>query len=733
MPNDRLGAVARKLELDGAGHLLSRRAILRASAALGGGLLIEVAWPPAGVVAASETEDEFVPNAFIRIGRDGTVTLTVPQAEMGQGIDTAQAMLLAEELDVDLAQVRIEHAPPNDALYHNPLLGFQVTGGSTSIRGFFKPLREAGAAARAMLVAAAAEQGGIDVAQCHTADGSVVLGASGRRLGYGELVDRAAKLPVPKDVPLKSADQFRLIGTPAKRLDSPVKVNGRAMYGIDVRLPGMKIATVAACPVFGGKLASVDDAKALAVNGVRQVVRIEDAVAVVADHMGAARKGLEALEIVWDEGANAKLTTADLVRDLEDGAKRAGVVAKQQGDVTAGLQGAAKVVEADYLMPLLAHATMEPLNCTVHVRPDGCEVWTGSQVLARAQATAAEVTGLPLEKVTVHNHYLGGGFGRRLEVDYVTQAVRIARQVDGPVKVIWTREEDIQHDIFRPIYLNRLRAGLDAAGNVVSFEDRVVGSSIIARWVPQFFKGGLDTDAVEGAAGPYEFANLHVDWVRVEPPAGLLTGWWRGVGVTHNAFVVESFVDELAAAAGKDPVEYRRRLLAKAPRARAVLDLVAEKAGWGRPLPAGKARGVAVIEGFGSFVAQVAEVAVAEDGSVKVERVVCAVDCGTIVNPDTVEAQMQSGIVYGLSAALYGEITLKDGRVEQGNFDTYQVLRIDEAPTIEVHLIGSRENPGGIGEPGTPALAPAVANAIFAATGKRLRKLPIDTNQLKSA
>jgi isoquinoline 1-oxidoreductase beta subunit len=376
---------------------------------------------------------------------------------------------------------------------------------------------------------------------------------------------------------------------------------------------------------------------------------------------------------------------------------------------------------------------MEPMNCTVHVRADGCEVWVGSQVLSRARAAAAEVTGLPLDQVVVHNQYLGGGFGRRLEVDYVTQAVSIARQVDGPVKVVWTREEDIQHDIYRPIYLDRLTAGLDAAGHPVSFQHRVVGSSIVARWVPEFFKNDLDFDAVDGAAGPYDFANLLVDWVRAEPPAGLTTGWWRGVGITHNAFVVEGFVDELAAAAGKDPIDYRRALLGQAPRAKAVLDLAAEKAGWGQPLPAGKGRGVAVIFGFDTYVAQVAEVAVASDGSVRVERVVCAVDCGTVVNPDTVAAQMQGGIMYGLTAALYGEITLKDGRVEQANFDTYQIVRIDEAPKIEVHIVPSQEAPGGIGEPGTATIAPAVVNAIFAATGKRLRQLPVDNGQLRPA
>ncbi|MFO1035983.1 MAG: xanthine dehydrogenase family protein molybdopterin-binding subunit [Geminicoccaceae bacterium] len=712
---------------------LSRRHLLRVGAAVGGGLLLEVGLPGVGRTEAAATGDGFAPNAFVRIGRDGGVTVTMPQVEMGQGIYTAQAMLVAEELDVDLGRVSVEHAPADDALFSNPLIGFQVTGGSTSVRAFFTPLRQAGATARAMLVAAAAKEWQVDPASCTTENGAVVHAPSGRRAEYGALADAAATLPVPQEVALKEPGQRRLIGTAAKRLDVAGKVNGSAVFGIDVRLPGMKVATVAACPVFGGKLRAVDDGKALAVRGVRQVIRLEDAVAVVADHMGAARKGLDALVIDWDEGENAKLTTADLVAQLEEGAGRLGVVAKEAGDAAATLEGAARRLEADYHMPLLAHAPMEPMNCTVHVRPDGCEVWTGSQVVARAKATAIAVTGLPPDKVVVHNQYLGGGFGRRLEVDYVTQAVRIGQQVDGPVKVVWTREEDIQHDIFRPIYLDRLSAGLDAAGHPVSFRHRVVSSSIIARWVPEYFKDGLDFDAVDGAAGPYDFANLLVDWVRVDTPTGLATGWWRGVGVTHNAFVVEGFIDELAAAAGKDPVDHRRALLEKAPRARAVLDLAAEKAGWGEKLPAGKGRGVALVLGFDTYIAQVAEVAVAGDGSVRVERVVCAVDCGTVVNPDTVAAQMQGGIMYGLTAALHGEITLKDGRVEQANFDTYPILRIDEAPKVEVHIVPSEEAPGGIGEPGTATIAPAVVNAVFAATGKRLRKLPIDPAELRSS
>jgi isoquinoline 1-oxidoreductase beta subunit len=449
--------------------------------------------------------------------------------------------------------------------------------------------------------------------------------------------------------------------------------------------------------------------------------------------MWAAIQGLAALDIEWDEGPNAKLSSADIVRQMETASQKPGVVGRKDGDVAKAMAGAAMKVEAVYQVPFLAHATMEPMNCTVHVRQDGCDVWVGSQVVSRAQATAAEVTGLPLEQVQVFNHFLGGGFGRRLEVDFVTQAVRIAKQVDGPVKVVWTREEDIQHDIYRPYYYDRMTAGLDAQGLPIAWRHRVTGSSIEARWLPAAMKDGLDTDAVEGAAVELQYAipNILVDYVRQEPP-GLTTGWWRGVGPTHNIFMVESFIDELAAAAKKDPLEYRRALLAKSPRARAVLDLAAEKAGWGQSLPPGVGRGVSLQFAFGTYLSQVAEVAVSKDGEVLIQRVVCAVDCGIIVNPDTVKAQIEGGIILGLTAAQFGEITLKNGRVEQSNFNDYRALRINEAPTIEVHLVISAEAPGGIGEPGTVGIAPAVANAIFAATGKRIRKLPVK-DQLRSA
>ncbi len=715
---------------------VSRRTFLKAGAAAGGGLLLSLSLPALmrnAEAAETSTAISFAPNAFIRIDRQGRVTLVVHQVEMGQGTYTSLPMLLAEELEVDLAQVHLEHAPPDDKLYANPLIGFQATGGSNSVRGAWEPLRRAGASARSMLVSAACATWNVDSNSCRAEKGEVIHVPTGRKLNYGALVDKAATLPVPDRFALKDPKDFKLIGKPAKRLDGPDKVNGKAEFSIDVRVPGMKIAAVAACPVFGGKLASVDEAKAKALKGVHQVVRLDDAVAVVAEHMWAAKQGLAALDISWDEGPNAELSTADIVQQLEAASQKPGAVARKQGDVAKAMAGAAKRIEAVYQVPFLAHATMEPMNCTVHARKDGCDVWVGTQVATRAQAAAAQVTGLPPEKIRVHNHLLGGGFGRRLEVDFITQAVHIAKQVDGPVKVIWTREEDIQHDIYRPYYYDRLAAGLDEHGMPIAWSHRVTASSILARWLPLAFKDGLDPDAVEGAADlPYSLPNTLVDYVRQEPP-GVVTGWWRGVGPTHNTFVVESFIDELAAAAKKDPVEYRRALLGKSPRAQAVLDLATGKAGWGQPLPQGRGRGVSVQHAFGSYLAQVAEVAVSKEGEVRVDRVVCAVDCGMTVNPDTVRAQMEGGIIFGITAALYGEITIKDGRVEQHNFNDYRILRINEAPVVEVHLVKSAEAPGGIGEPGTAAIAPAVTNAIFAATGKRVRKLPVKPNELGSA
>jgi isoquinoline 1-oxidoreductase beta subunit len=713
---------------------VSRREFVTVLAAAGGGLLVgyrvgegrRVASTATIASASAATPPGFAPNAFIRIGPDGGITLIMPQVEMGQGTYTSMPMLLAEELEVAPDQVRLEHAPPDDKLYANPFFGEQMTGASSSVRAFYEPLRRAGATARAMLMAAAAASWNVDPASCRAQKGVVTHTPTGRSLTYGVLAAKAAALPVPDKVTLKEPKDFTLIGTPAKRLDTPSKVNGTAQYGIDVRLPGMLVATVAASPVRGGKVAGIDAQKAKAVPGVRQIVRLDDAVAVVADHMWAAKQGLAALAIRWEDGPNAKLSTTDIVQGLTKASETAGVTARKDGDPVSALAGAAKKVEAVYESPFLAHVTMEPMNCTVHVRKDGCEVWTGSQVLSRARATAAEVTGLPLERVVVHNHLLGGGFGRRLEVDYVTQAVRIAKQVDAPVKVVWTREEDVQHDVYRPYYYDRIAGGLDSRGTPVAWTHRIVGPAIVARYLPHFFKDGIDVDAVDGAVQLlYDIPAIQVEHVRHEEPV-LNTGFWRGVGVTHNNFVIESFTDELAAASKQDPVAFRRALLGKSPRAMAVLDLAAKKGGWGKPLPRGHGRGVALLySGWGTYLAQVAEVEVSSSGDVRVHRIVCAVDCGRIVNPDIVRAQIESGVVYGISGALWGEVTLKEGRVEQSNFHNYRVLRMNETPPIEVHLVRNGETPGGIGEPGTAVTAPALSNAIFVATGKRLRKLPL--------
>jgi isoquinoline 1-oxidoreductase beta subunit len=708
---------------------LSRRNFLINSAVAGSGLVLSLSLP-FGQGKAGGT-DSFAPNAFIRIGTDGEIVLTMPYVEMGQGTYTSIPMLIAEELEVGLKQVRLEHAPPNEKLYANPLLGVQATGNSNAIRGAWKPLREAGATARVMLISAAAKRWGVDVTSCRAQDGEVIHTPSGRHIAYGELAADAARMPIPKDVALKRPEEFKLIGTPAKRLDASGKVNGTAIYGMDARPPGVKIATLAQSPVFGGKVKSVDDRAAKAVKGVRQIVRLEDAVAVVADHMGAAKKGLEALKIEWDEGSHAGLSTQDVARELEQATLKAGPIAQNIGDADKAMANAATKIEASYQLPFLAHATMEPMNCTVHVRKDECEIWVGTQAIARVQAMAAKAAGLPVEKVIVHNHLIGGGFGRRLEADGAVRAVEIAKQVDGPVKVVWTREEDIQHDMYRPYWFDRISAGLDRDGKPIAWNNRFAGSSVIARWLPPAFKDGLDPDTTEGAIDlVYALPNVHVEYVRVEP-RGIQTAFWRSVGPSHNVFVTESFIDELAAAARQDAVAYRRALLDHNPRAKAVLDLAAGKAGWSSPLPKGRGRGIALQNVFGSYLAQVAEVEVAKDGSVRVHRVVCAMDCGTVINPDTVQAQIQSGVIFGVTAALYGEITLRNGRVEQANFDTYQILRIDEAPAIEVHVVKSAEPPGGMGEAGTSGIVPAIANAVFAATGKRLRKMPIDTNALK--
>lgn len=714
---------------------LSRRTFLKAGAAFGGGLMI--GWVTGAQAEVGDTlvskAGDFAPNAFLVVNRDGKVAVTSPMIEMGQGTYTSLPMLVAEELDVDMENVSVHHAPPNDALYKNPnAFNLQITGGSTSIRSFFVPMRQAGAAARLMLLAAAAARLGVEQSELETRAGEVVHAKSGKTLSYGDLVDDAATLPVPANVALKNPDAFKIIGTPVKRLDSAGKINGSAEFGIDVRLPGMRVGTVAASPVFGGTLAAVDEKAAMSVPGVSEIIKLDNAVAVIADNYWSAKKGLEAANPTFNDGANANLSTADVVATLAKASERDGAVAQSKGDAAGALSNAAVKLDSTYENPFLAHTTMEPINCTIEVGKDGCDIWVGTQVPTRAQRAVAEALGLQPEQVRIHNHLLGGGFGRRLEFDFIVQAALIARQSSGPIKIVWSREEDVQHDMYRPYYYDRISAGLDDAGKLVAWKHRIVGSSIIARFAPFAFKNDLDVDAVDGAIDlAYDIPNLHVDYVREEPP-GIPTAFWRGVGPTRSVYVVESFIDELAGAAKKDPVEFRRTLLAGNPRALHVVERAAALSGWGTPLGARKGRGIALLTSFGTYLAEVAEVSVADDGEVTVDKVFAVVDCGTVVNPNTVEAQMQSGIVYGLSAALWGAITLKNGRVEQSNFHDYRALRINEAPSITVEIVKSSAEPGGIGEPGTSALAPAVLNAVHAATGVRLRKLPIDPTQLKA-
>jgi isoquinoline 1-oxidoreductase subunit beta len=709
----------------------TRRAMVKATVVAGGGFMLGVSIPRLAPAFAAETSADFAPNAFIRIDQDSKVTFTIPQVEMGQGIYTALSMILAEELDAPFDAVTVLAAPPDDKLYKNPVFGFQVTGGSTSVRAFWKPMRIAGAAARVMLIEAAAAKWSVDPATCRTDNGVVFHDASAQKAAYGDLTQAAAGLTPPQDPPLKSPANFKLIGKPLKRLDTPDKVNGKTIYGIDARPAGVKIATLASCPVLGGKVARVNDAAAQTVPGVRQIVVLDDLVAVVGDHMWAAKQGLAALEVTWDEGPNATLSTADVLNGLVAASEKAGAVGKSTGDIAKALGDGTKF-EATYHVPFLAHAPMEPMNCTVHVQADACEIWIGNQVLSRVQAIAAQVTGLPIEKVTVHNHLIGGGFGRRLEVDYVDKAVRIAQKIDGPVKVIWTREEDIQQALYRPSYFDRFAASV-SNGRITAWSHRIAGSSIMARWFPVTFKNGIDIDAIDGAIDfPYDTPNIHVEYVRVEPPPGVGTCFWRSVGPGHNIFVVESFVDELVHAAGQDPVAFRRAHLAKEPRLLACLDLAAEKGGWGSALPARVGRGVACQSVFGSYVAAIVEAEVDTNGEIAIRRVTAAVDCGTVINPDIVEAQIQGGLIFGLTAALYNEITIANGRVQQSNFNNYRMMRINETPAIEVHLVRNGEAPGGLGEPGTSIAAPALANALFAATGVRLRSLPVDRKQLAS-
>jgi isoquinoline 1-oxidoreductase beta subunit len=707
---------------------VSRRVLL--TGGLAGGFLLafhlpvralapnEPAQPP------DDTAGKFAPNAFIRIDQAGHTTLVMPQVEMGQGIYTAVAMILAEELDADFSSIVLEHAPANEKLYANPAFGIQATGGSTSVRAFWIPLRAAGATARAMLIQAAAQQWQVEPASCTTSNGEVTHKESGRKLSYGALALAASSQTPPKDVAPKDPKNFVLIGKPMKRFDTPDKVNGKTVYGIDAIVPDMKFASLSACPVFGGKVRKVDDSAARKIPGVQKIVVLDDTVAVVGDHMWAAIKGREALVIDWDEGPNARISSKDIWQHLRAASEKDGVVAKSEGDIAKGLATGERL-DASYELPFLAHATMEPLNCTVHVKPDSCEIWTGTQIMARVQSEAAKAAGLPVEKVIVNNHLIGGGFGRRLEPDMVVAAVRVAKQVDGPVKVVWSREEDIQHDIYRPVYRDTISATL-SGGKIVGWKYKVAGASIMARWLPPAFQNGIDIDALDSATEvPYDIPNFHVEYVRAEPPA-VPTGFWRGVGANNNVFAIECFMDELARKAGKDPIEFRRAMLGKKPRALAALNLVAEKSNWGQPLAARVGRGVCVQPSFDSFIATVVEAEVDEQGDVHLRRATSAVDAGIAVNPDTIIAQLEGGLIFGLTAALYGEVTIDKGRVQQSNFHDYRMLRIDQVPRIEVHVIKSGEAPGGIGETGATAGPPALRNAIYAATGVALRRLPID-------
>ncbi len=701
---------------------VTRREFLETAGTVGAGLVIGFHVPAAGRRA-------FVPaapwwaDAWLRIGSDDSVVVVVDRSEMGQGVTTSLPMLLAEELDADWTRIKIEFAPAAKQ-YFNPLFGMQGTGGSTSVRAAWMPLRKAGAAARDMLVTAAAATWKVPKTECHAERGAVVHPASKRRLTYGALVAAAAALPVPQDVPLKDPKDWKILGTRVKRLDTPPKVDGSAQFGIDVKVPGMLVAVVARCPVFGGKVASFDATKAKAVPGVRQVIQISSGVAVVANGYWPAKQGRDALDVKWDEGANAALTSASVSQLLTQRAGQPGAMVRHDGDPDASLGGAATKLDASYELPFLAHATMEPMNATAHVRADGVDIWAPTQFQTGAQGLGAHVGGVGPEQVHVHTTYLGGGFGRRFELDFIQEALEASKAVGAPVKVVWSREDDMQHDLYRPACVHRFSAGLDAQGQPVAWTHRIVAPSIMARVFPNMVKDGVDAEAIEGGKEmPYAVPNVHVDYALTD--TGIPVGFWRSVNNSFNAFAVESFVDELAHAAKRDPYEFRRDLLAKAPRHLGALNLAASKAGWGSPLPSGRARGIAVWKAFDSYVSEVAEVSVNADGEVRVHRVVCAVDCGPVVNPSIVEAQIAGGMVYGLTAALWGEITIDKGRVQQSNFPDYRMLKMAEMPVVEVYIVPSSDAQGGVGEPGTPPIAPAVCNALFALTGKRIRKLPI--------
>jgi len=713
----------------------SRRTLLKVGSLALGGLVIGFTLPFAGRSFAEQIlnegpEDQPMSNAtaldaFISIDRDGQVTFTVPKIEMGQGAQSGLAVMVAEELEIGLEQITLKEAPPNEQIYNDKLLNFQATGGSTSIRSNWEPLRQAGAAARLLLIQAAAQRWQLGADQLRAENGRV-LGPDGQSLGYGELVEDAAKLPVPEDIPLKPADQFRLIGKPTRRLDTPAKVDGTARFTIDLVVPGMKYASIRACPVLGGALREVNERAARQIPGVIEVVRLDNAVAVIGEHTWAAFAGVRALEIDWALGDNAGIDSAQMEREIRAALDKPGAIANEQGDIDAALKDAARTFEAEYEMPFLAHAALEPMTCVAEVRADAVELWVGTQVPVRAQTAAAEAAGRPVEQVIVNNQLIGGAFGRRLEVDFISQAVAIAAQVDYPIKLTWTREEDTTHDMYRPHYIDRFAAALDAEGRLQGWRHTIAGASVLARFAPEAVpENGLDGDAVEVAMHPiYAMPNLRVNYVPV-PPRALHQSWWRGVGPLRSTYMLESFIDEVARSVEQDPVDYRMALLGNHPRAQGVLRLAAEKAGWGEPLEAGHGRGVAVQEVFGSFLATVVELQVSEDKGVRLKRLVVAIDCGQVMNPVSVKSQIEGGTLFGLSAALFNEITVREGRVEQTNFHDYRQLRISDAPPVETYIVESREAPGGVGEAGTAMIAPALVNALAATNGTRIRRLPL--------
>ncbi|WP_447649889.1 molybdopterin cofactor-binding domain-containing protein [Pseudomonas abietaniphila] len=710
---------------------ISRRRLLQSSGITLGGLVLATWLPSMQVQGAAKAitaprlgdiNQGF--GAFVRVGVDGRVTVISPKIEMGQGIHTGIAMMVAEELEVGLDLVDLEEAPPDAKLYTDPLLTFQATGGSTSTRYTWEPLRRAGATARVLLIQAAATRWGVAPSQCHAEQGRVI-GPNGHSAGYGELVEDAARLPVPTDVALKPVEAFKLLGKPTPRIDTPDKVNGKTRFTIDLQIPGALIASTLTCPVLGGTLRSVDDSAARKVWGVRDIVRLDDAVAVTAENFWACQQALQALSVEWDFGENAGISSEHLDAALQKASSAEGVIARKEGDVNAALGNAASRFEAVYEQPFLSHSPLEPMSCAAHVTADRCDVWVGTQVPGMAQMTAAAVTGLKPEQIQIHNQLIGGAFGRRLDFDFITQAVKIAKQVPYPIKMIWSREQDMTHDMYRPHYVDRIEAALDASKLPVAWQHRIAGASVVARYLGGLPPDGIDFDAVDVSVEPiYDLSSLQVHYVREEPKA-IPVSWWRGVGQLRGTYVHECFIDELARNAKADPVQYRLALMSKHPRAQNLLRVLAEKSDWKTPLPAGTGRGIAVSHVFGGYVGTLVELQMQGEKGIKIKRLVSVVDCGFVHNPTSVIAQIEGGTLFGLSAALFNEILIDKGQVQQTNYHQYRVLRMSDAPPVEVHLIPSVEAPGGVGEAGTALIAPALVNALHAASGTRIRRLPL--------